>query len=229
MANQRRLVLRIQRGCPGGGRTFQEFQVQVPEDAYIIDALEKVWKEQDRTLLFRHACHHASCGTCGVRVNGRERLMCITPVAMFPTDKPITLEPLRNFPWVGDLMVDVAAFFEAMARVGMPPVRAHEPPDTVRQRFENCIECGLCMSACPIVTADPRYLGPAVLAAAERVIAEPRGIDIGKALELALEPNGVWRCRNAFECTEVCPQAVDPAGAIGKLRRLALPTALRRR
>lgn len=202
--------------------------MQVPQDAYLIDAVEKVWKEQDRTLLFRHACHHASCGTCGVRINGRERLMCITPVAMFPLEKPITLEPLRNVPWLGDLLVDVAGFFQAMGRIGMPLVRPLEPPNTDRQRFENCIECGLCMSACPIVAADSRYLGPAVLAAAERVVAEPRGLDKNKILELALEPNGVWRCRNAFECTEVCPQAVDPAGAIAKLRRLALSTALRR-
>jgi succinate dehydrogenase / fumarate reductase iron-sulfur subunit len=228
MANQRSLILRIKRGRPGSTSTFPEFSVDVPEAAYVIDAVEKVWKEQDPTLLFRHACHHASCGSCGVRIDGRERLMCITPVANLNQGKPITLEPLRNFPWIGDLVVEVAGFFEAMHQASMPMIRVQALGERQTTRFENCIECGLCMSACPITAVDPRYLGPAALAAAERVVTEPRGQDANRVLDLALGPHGVWRCRNAFECTEACPQDVDPAGAIGRLRRLAIWMALGR-
>lgn len=225
MGAYRTLTLRIRRGRPDQGTAFQHFSVEVEERAYLIDAVEKIWKQQDPSLLFRHACHHASCGTCGVRVNGRERLMCITPISIFPSGRPITIEPLRNFPWVGDLVVDVAGFFAAMDQAGMPLVRNEPHIDGYVQRFENCIECGLCVSACPISAVDPRYLGPAVLAAAERVISEPRGQDKETILSLALGPRGVWRCRSAYECTEVCPQAVDPAKAIGGLRRLALSRA----
>ncbi len=228
MGAVRSVRLRIWRGRPGLTSYFNEYDVQVSEDAYVIDAIEKVWKEKEPRLLFRHACHHASCGTCGIRINGVERLPCVTPLSALPLGKPIILEPLRNFPWVGDLVVDVTGLMTRMAELGAPLTRSTSEDDTAHQRFESCIECGLCVSACPISAIDPGYLGPAVLAAAERILSEPRGLDPQAALELALGKGGVWRCRNAYQCTEVCPQAVDPAGAIGRIRRWALFTALGR-
>jgi succinate dehydrogenase subunit B (EC 1.3.5.1) len=53
--------------------------VTVPDAANVIDVIEMVWR-QDTTLMYRHACHHASCGTCAVRINGYEKLPCIVPV-----------------------------------------------------------------------------------------------------------------------------------------------------
>jgi succinate dehydrogenase / fumarate reductase iron-sulfur subunit len=96
-----------------------------------------------------------------------------------------------------------------------------ESPEGVKAytRFENCIECGLCLSACPISRTDRAYLGPAALAAAARVADEPRGQPLGPIFALAAEPDSVWRCRDAMQCTAVCPSAVDPAGALLRLRR----------
>src|SRR5512141_3065688 len=81
-------------------RTFgwQEYEVHVPAEAYVLDALEAAGA-QDPTLLYRHSCHHAACGSCGLRINGRERLPCITPLTEFkPSGRRLRLEPLRNFP-----------------------------------------------------------------------------------------------------------------------------------
>ena len=83
-----------------------------------------------------------------------------------------------------------------------------------------CIECGICMSACPTVAADEKFLGPAGLAAIYRARQEtddPQ--EVTHLLALADGEHGVWRCHSAFECTEACPQAVDPAGKIMALRR----------
>jgi succinate dehydrogenase / fumarate reductase iron-sulfur subunit len=85
------------------------------------------------------------------------------------------------------------------------------------ERFEDCIECGLCLSACP-VAGDPRFLGPAALAAAERVLEEPRGADPKAVLGLVDDAHGAWRCHLAFECSAVCPAGVDPGEAIMRLR-----------
>jgi hypothetical protein len=52
---------------------WQDFHVTLPASAYVLDILEEIEK-QDPSVLFRHACHHASCGSCGLRVDGRERL-----------------------------------------------------------------------------------------------------------------------------------------------------------
>jgi len=105
--------------------------------------------------------------------------------------------------------------------VGMPIVRGAEPLGEPQDfnRFEDCIECGLCISACPVMLTNPQYLGPAGLASAERLVVEPRGADIPSILHLVDDENGCWRCHTAFECSEVCPSNVDPAAAIMALRR----------
>lgn len=210
---------------------WQEYSVSVPEEGYLLDALESAGR-QDPTLLFRHACHHASCGSCGLQVNGRERLACITPVIeLSRSGKPVRLEPLRNFPLIADLVVDLASLLDAFERVGLPPIRQAEPiytkvvdedDNSGFTRFEDCIECGLCVSSCPIVTTDSQYEGPATLAAAWRLICEPRGHPAGIAASEANDEQGLWRCHSAFECSEVCPSNVDPAGAIMRLRRWVL-------
>ncbi len=211
-----RLVrLRIRRSAG-----WEEYTLQVPEDAYVLDALEAAGA-QDHSLLYRHACHHASCGSCGLRVNGRERLACVTPLnEVIRRGKPLRLEPLRNFPRMGDLLVDFSGFLAGLQAVDQPPIRSAEAVGDLETffRLENCIECGLCLSACPVVGGDPRYLGPAALAAAGRVAAEPRQKDIPRLMALVDSEHGLWRCHAAFECTEVCPAGVDPAREIMALR-----------
>jgi len=231
----RLLALRVFRSRPGRPARYETFEVEVPETAHLIDALEKIWATKDRTLSFRHACHHASCGTCGVRVNGVEKLACVTPVADYPEGKIITVEPLRNHPVVADLVVDPGTVFRPLHEVGLRIVREMEddwPGADVRSfgadgepapdrltRFEDCIECGLCVSACPVAGSDPLYSAPAVLAAVERITAEPRGADPERALAAARGEHGAWRCHGVFECSEVCPSSVHPADAIMRLRR----------
>ena len=215
------LHLRILRGGPESESHYQVFTVSLSDGANLLDGVHQVWATQDSTLMFRHACHHASCGLCGARVNGRERLLCITPAAQFSDGATITLEPLRNFPWIGDLVVDVKPMMEKMAEIGFAYLREDELTDGegAATRFEDCIECGLCMSACPLVGSDTRYAGPASLAIMMRLVEEPRGSDLSEIREIADDPHGVWRCHSVMECNEVCPSHVDPSRAIGRLRR----------
>ena len=169
--------------------------------------------------MFRHACHHASCGSCGMRIQGRERLACITPAFEVAPRGSIRLEPLRNFPILADLVVDTLPLAEKLERV-----RAHViTEEEAAQRFESCIECGLCISACPVSATNGDYLGPAVLAAAKRNVGDA---DIRSLVE---GQNGVWRCHSAFECTEVCPAGVEPATAIMNLRKELLVSVIRRK
>lgn len=204
---------------------WADFTVTVPDDAYVLDALEAA-EHEDPTLLFRHACHHASCGSCGLRLNGREGLACVTRVAeVAPWGRLLKLEPLRNLPLLGDLLVDHQPLFSRIDAVDLPPVRVAELQATAEarpMRFENCIECGLCLSACPVAGSDPSYWGPAALAAAARVAAEPRGRDVASVLKFVDDEHGLWRCHGVFECTEVCPADVDPAGLIMGLRQRLL-------
>jgi succinate dehydrogenase/fumarate reductase iron-sulfur protein len=220
--------LHIRRGIGDGPSRWQNFTVEVAADAYVLDAIEAAGL-QDATLAFRHACHHASCGSCALRIQGREQLPCIVRVR--DVAKPggvIRLEPLRNFPREADLVVDRTAMMEALRATGMPLLRAMAPRDLEStatdlsssgiMRFENCIECGICISACPIAGSDTAYLGPAALAAADRVLTEPRKKDPSAVRAWADTRHGVWRCHGVFACSEACPADVDPAAAIMRMR-----------
>ncbi|MGA2514185.1 MAG: 2Fe-2S iron-sulfur cluster-binding protein [Candidatus Limnocylindrales bacterium] len=213
---------------------FDEFALEVAPDTTVLDALVAIRTRLDPTLMLRHSCFHASCGTCGMRVNDAEVMACVTKVLDLGTPR-VKVEPIANGALLGDLATDMVDFYARLAAIGRALVRNSEwlpsselPPGIeAHNRYESCIECGLCLSACPVVATDARYLGPAALAAAERAIGEPRGLDPGFILNLIDDPQGAWRCHAAFECTEACPSEVDPAGAIMALRRRAAGARLR--
>ncbi|HFC08928.1 MAG TPA: succinate dehydrogenase/fumarate reductase iron-sulfur subunit [Chloroflexi bacterium] len=207
---------------------YDTFQVEVEDHTTVLDVLEML-RLDDPTLTYRHSCHHGSCGTCGMLVNGKEVLACVTNVLALKT-KTVVVEPLRNAPLVSDLVVDMTPFFEKYEPVGMPYIRQSEywpeatPPEAVGtyMRFESCLECGLCLSACPVVATDPDYLGPAALAAAARVVQEPRGQSVPTVLAMVDNESGCWRCHAAMECSAACPNDVNPGSMIMYLRETLL-------
>jgi succinate dehydrogenase / fumarate reductase iron-sulfur subunit len=220
----------------GGTPHYDTFSLELAPHETVLDGLEKIWAFQDRSLMFRHACHHASCGSCGIRVNGVEKLPCIVPIQEVTRDGGTLLcEPLRNFPLVSDLVVDMGQFHRRLEDSHFRIIRSSEAISpsghdhtSAHTRFENCIECGLCVSACPVSGTNGLYLGPAVLAAAWRMIQEPRDTDPLIVQSNVDQEHGCWRCHVAFECSEVCPSNVDPAAAIMALRRDLLKRKLRR-
>ncbi len=202
------------------------FPVDVGPRTTVLDALTAIRRSQDPTLTLRHSCFHASCGTCGMKVNDQEVLACVTNVRELGTDE-VRVEPLDNAPVISDLVVDMGPFYARFDVAERPLVRESELVPGSRaaagipypERYEDCIECGICISACPITGTDPTYIGPAALAAMDRVRQEPRRVDVPSILRLADDPHAAWRCHLAFECTEACPSNVDPAGHIMRLRR----------
>ncbi len=208
---------------------YDEFTIKVNPDEYVLDAVERIWAYDDRSLVFAHACHHSTCGACGMRVNGVEKLTCITLIRDVTADGgTVKIDPLRNFPIISDLAVDMGVLYTRMDEVGHRSVLplSEEPAEPGTKpakiaaegdyiRLADCIECGLCISACPIANTTSGYLGPAVLAGALQ-----HGLDSDQHLFSLVEgENGVWRCHSAFECTEVCPSYVEPAGKIMELRK----------
>ena len=238
MSSPRTVLLKVFRyGPDDAAPRYDQFRVPAGPRTTVLDALLAIRRRQDPSLTVRHSCLHGSCGTCGMRVNGREVLACVT--RLDGLGNPVVVEPLAGAPVAGDLVVDMEHVYQRLEPVGRPLVRASEragkndakagpgPLLEDLERFEDCIECGLCLSACP-VAGDPRFLGPAALAAAERVLEEPRGTDGRAVLGLVDDAHGAWRCHLAFECSAVCPAGVDPGGAIMRLRRRVLADRLPR-
>jgi succinate dehydrogenase / fumarate reductase iron-sulfur subunit len=207
---------------------YDDFELEVDPDEYVLDGVERIWAFHDQTICFRHACHHSTCGACGMRVNGVEKLTCITLIRdVTHNGGRIKVEPLRNFPIISDLAVDMGSLYSTMEKVGaqsvLPvtqaeierPAKSWPKEDGKYIRLSDCIECGLCISACPISTTSLTYMGPAILAGAQQ-----RGVgSIPDLLPLVDCEDGAWRCHSAFECTAVCPSYVDPARRIMALRR----------
>jgi succinate dehydrogenase/fumarate reductase iron-sulfur protein len=236
-----------------GGKRFDEFEVPVGPHTTVLDALLWIKRHRDPSLALRYSCLHASCGTCGMQVDGREELACVCAIQDHGAE--ITVEPLANLPILTDLVVEMNGFFERFPHAH-PIIRSSEPPQVTLEplrrrrqapptipvpgplhyhplhhehsaappgadfmRLEDCIECGLCLSACPVAATAHDYVGPAALAAAERLLEEPRGVKREDVLEWASRPEGVWRCHVGFECTRACPADAIPAERIMALRR----------
>ena len=204
---------------------FQTYELQVDDTMTVVEGLKKIRLEQDNTLMFRHSCLHSSCGTCACMINGQPRLACITGILSLGT-ATIELQPLEGFQPIGDLAVDMRGFYKDIS-AQWSYLRAAEiadpidVPQDVDQlvRFENCIECGVCVAACPVTGDGAEFLGPAALAALHReMIKSPDKKP--ELTALAGGNRGVHLCERALNCSRVCPTAVYPARHIADLRRM---------
>jgi len=221
------IIFRILRFKPGriDPSRHQEFELSVGPRTTVLDSLERLRLEQDSTLMYRHSCHHSSCGTCACMINGVPRPACVTGVLDLGTTT-VTLEPLIGFRTIGDLVVDMRDFYADLSEEwsGLRPAETRDGKRSLQSqqgpvRLENCIECGCCVAACPAVGGSDGFMGPAALAA---IHSEMLKSPAKKAALLALAggERGQRLCRRALNCSRVCPTAVYPARHIADLRRL---------
>ena len=230
-----RLRVRRHDSTADGEPSYQQYVIDAPESATILDSLLIIRERVDGSLAFRSSCRSAICGSCAMRINGASRLACKTKVVdMASRGREITVEPLANLPVIKDLVADMGPFYEKMRAVSPWLMIDEAKPlpdreylmDAARSlrlsQFVACIQCAACYSACPIVALDDRYLGPAALAKAFRYCHDPR--DDGKAQRLAgiAQEQGLWRCHTVFSCAEQCPKGVNPTEAIQQLKKMVM-------
>ena len=211
---------------------FDEYEVPCHSDWVVLDGLNHVKDRLDGTLSYRWSCRMGICGSCGMTVNGEPKLTCATFLADYAPG-PVRVEPLRNFPVIRDLVVDLGDFMEKLVRIKPWIVRSEEKPlasgeylqspeelDEYKQ-FSMCINCMLCYAACPIYGLDPKFIGPAAIALAQRYNLDSRDEGASERLEVLSEHEGIWGCTFVGECTKVCPKNVNPAGAIQRYKLTA--------
>jgi succinate dehydrogenase / fumarate reductase, iron-sulfur subunit len=224
---------------------LQLYAVPVHDGMTVLDALLYARDRLDHGIAMRFSCRMASCGSCGMKVNGRPRLACETQVADLGSST-VTVRPMDNFPIVRDLVVDLESFFSRHESVVPRVVRKGDPEeqespsgeylmapaelDSIVQ-FTYCIKCGLCSSSCPTSATDALFPGPQALAQAYRFLQDVRDEAGEERLDLVDSAHGVWRCHFAGTCSAVCPKGVDPALGIQLLKRhvMAARSPLRRR
>ncbi|MBI4264434.1 MAG: succinate dehydrogenase/fumarate reductase iron-sulfur subunit, partial [Acidobacteria bacterium] len=189
---------------------YEAFEVPADPDYTVLDGLFYIQAELDPTLSFRCACRNWMCGTCGVRVNGRPRLGCKTPLRELPPK--IFVEPMLNLPVVKDLVTDMAPFFARWQKVmnafvpapdaGGEPLRVRPEERGQVDTMLECIACGLCLSACTMVAVDPGFLGPAALTRAYCLVEDRRDAARNERLRILASEDGVFRCHGHGDCQE---------------------------
>ncbi|MFY3741487.1 MAG: succinate dehydrogenase / fumarate reductase iron-sulfur subunit [Candidatus Nitrosomirales archaeon] len=226
------IKLRVFRHIPGNDSPrYDTFSVPAERWTTVLDALLSAKAYDDHSIAIRYSCRQASCGSCGMKINGIPRLACYTKIDELNTDT-ITCEPMPNFPIIRDLATDFTAFFQH--HKDMKPFIINDVDRNVDaetreflqnpkqldkfMQFSYCIKCGLCYSACPVVATDKKFPGPQALAQMYRYFADNRDQGADERLKIVDERHGMWRCHFAGSCSAVCPKGVDPALGIQLLR-----------
>ena len=241
---EKTVTLRVFRANPtqGGGPRHETYHIPLEHGMTVLSALLYVKEKIDHAIALRFSCRMASCGSCGMKINGLPKLACYTQVSEFP-DLKITVEPLEHYPLVRDLVTDFEGFFAKHRSVSPFLIRRNaqeqegiesEYVQSAREledflQFSYCIKCGLCNAACPTVATDPIFLGPQALGQAYRYVADSRDEGAGERVGILDTEHGVWRCHFAGACSFVCPKGVDPALAIQRLRRVTISPSVRKR
>ena len=227
-------TVRIQRFIPDVDLKprWEEFKLEVGQDTTILDALHEIKSHQDGTLTYRKSCRHAICGSCAMNVNGKNMLVCNTPINDEMNKKgKISIKALPYLPIIKDLVVDRTSFWEQYLRVKpwlIPPDNAPEKeyrmsPEEVDalQKAETCIMCGACYSSCMVVGSNKQYIGPHALLKGFMRLLDPRDAGPGERLDELATEEGVFKCHTIFNCIDACPKGLDPTKAIETIRELA--------
>jgi succinate dehydrogenase / fumarate reductase iron-sulfur subunit len=210
--------LRVFRGEPGAPSRYDEFDVPVGEGMVVLDALHWIQANGAPDLAVRWNCKAAKCGSCSAEVNGRPRLTCKTRLSDFDLAEPITVEPMRTFPLVRDLVTDVSWNYEVNRSIEPFSPPADVPQDQWRwqqediervQEFRKCIECFLCQDVCHVLRnheTERPFMGPRFLVRAAGLEMHP--IDQADRRPYLKDVGGVGYCNITKCCTEVCPEHI---------------------
>lgn len=212
------IQLRIWRGDGQKGE-YHDYSTQVEEGMVVLDAVHKVQAEQAPDLAVRWNCKAGKCGSCSAEVNGMPRLMCMTRLNSLPTDQPITIEPIRTFPRVRDLVTDVSWNFRKKLTIKPFTPRKPDFPDGEFnmqqediervQEYRKCIECFLCQNVCHVLRDHHKhdeFIGPRLLVYSAAMELHPA--DTADRLKALKDEHGTGYCNITKCCTVVCPEHI---------------------
>jgi succinate dehydrogenase / fumarate reductase iron-sulfur subunit len=211
-------TFRIWRGDSGGG-AFQDYSTGVSEGMVVLDAVHQIQAESAPDLAVRWNCKAGKCGSCSAEVNGKPRLMCMTRLSDLPLGEPVTIEPMRTFPPIRDLVTGVSWNFGAKQKIRKFKPRTPDAPDgTWRiaqedvdrvQEFRKCIECFLCQDVCHVLREhhlQDGFIGPRLLVYAAALEMHP--LDTEDRLGDLKDAQGIGYCNITKCCTKVCPEGI---------------------
>jgi succinate dehydrogenase / fumarate reductase iron-sulfur subunit len=209
---------KIWRGDNGKGE-FVEYKQDVVEGMVVLDAVQEIQSTQANDLAVRWNCKAGKCGSCSAEINGSPKLMCMTRLADLDAEKPVTVEPMRAFPHVRDLVTDVSWNYRVKMQIQQFTPRPPDAPDgTWRmqqsdidrvQEFRKCIECFLCQDVCHVLRDHQKheeFIGPRYLVYAAALEMHP--LDTADRVPELKQAHGIGYCNITKCCTKVCPEHI---------------------
>ena len=195
----------------------------------VLDAITTIKNEIDPTLTFRRSCREGICGSCAMNIDGVNTLACTKPI--MEVKGKVKIFPLPHMPVIKDLVPDLTHFFRQLASIE-PWLKRNESTgltenaQTVDERnrldgLYECILCACCSTSCPSYWWNSeRYLGPAALLQANRWIVDSRDMATEERLEQLDDTFKLYRCHTIMNCTNACPKGLNPAKAIGQIKKM---------
>ena len=203
----------------GDTGSFKEYTTEVSEGMVVLDAVHDIQVEQAPDLGVRWNCKAGKCGSCSAEVNGMPKLMCMTRLSSLDLEKPVTVEPMKAFPLVKDLVSDVSWNYKAKMTIKPFKPRKPDAPDGTwrmqqedverAQEFRKCIECFLCQDVCHVLRdhhEHDKYIGPAMLVKAAAF--EMHSLDVEDRISDLKNEQGIGFCNITKCCTKVCPEHI---------------------
>jgi succinate dehydrogenase / fumarate reductase iron-sulfur subunit len=212
-------TFQIWRGEAGTGQ-LRDYLTEVTEGMVVLDAVHQIQAEQAPDLACRWNCKAGKCGSCSAEINGEPRLMCMTRLNQLDLTQPVTIEPMRTFPHLRDLVTDVSWNYRVKPRIKAFTPRAPDAPDgTWRmqqedidrvQEFRKCIECYLCQDVCHVLRdhhLHEEFVGPRFFVHLANLEMNP--LDTERRLEALRKEHGIGYCNITKCCTKVCPESIQ--------------------
>ncbi|MAP96203.1 MAG: succinate dehydrogenase iron-sulfur subunit [Ponticaulis sp.] len=196
----------------------------------VLDILIHIKNTIDPTLTFRRSCREGICGSCAMNIGGRNTIACTKGWDEI-AGSTIAIAPLPHMPVVKDLVPDLTNFYAQHAYVQpflktdtpMPEKEWRQSPedrDELDGLYE-CILCACCSTSCPSYWWNgDKYLGPAALLQAYRWLIDSRDESTGERLDSLEDPFKLYRCHTIMNCAQVCPKGLNPAKAIGEIKKM---------
>ena len=231
------LSVEVWRGDEKGA--YRRYDVPQRENQTVLDVVTWIQRNREPTLAYRFACRVGVCGSCAMTVNGRPRWTCRTHVSKVSTSGRLRLEPLRDFRVIRDLVADMSVFFEkwrnargrfeaALTRDDpLVPIRPQSKERRAADAAIECINCGVCYSACDVVRWNADYLGPAALNRAWAAYNDTRDADRDGVLSAVARSSGCHNCHSHQSCADHCPVGLNPTASIAGLKRLSIAALLK--
>ena len=211
-------TFRIWRGDAQQG-AFTDYPTEVSEGMVVLDAVHRIQADQAGDLAVRWNCKAGKCGSCSAEINGKPKLMCMTRLDTIDITQPVTIEPVRAFPPIKDLIADVSWNYEVKKRIKKFKPRAPDAEDgTWRmqqsdvdrvQEFRKCIECFLCQDVCHVLrdhVKHDEFIGPRFLVYAAALEMHP--LDTENRVDELKDEFGIGYCNITKCCTKVCPEHI---------------------